>query len=309
MKPPAEEPNPTAQTPTSMIRTPSRNLISDPTNLLGTRFIGITGITDPGTARACVRTFKSYAAQKPALASTAIAFGFLTTLRTLTTGDYSGNRYLNAEGIFDACSTDPLAQNIVHLCAKTPENLNRSLTLIRNTCGDWINGVQLNVPHLKAADLRRETGLVYRGALAEGPRQTPLFLSLEPETLRQYDWNPILLARHVGTFIYDGGSRFAPCIDRVIIDPSEGKGKAMDPKKVLLVLRALRKEFPGLPLICSGGLSGRTVAALLVDIAEEMPDISTDAEGALRDEDHFDLAEANGYIHSTIRLFEDVSAV
>ncbi len=289
----------------SPVTTPARILVRQRSNLGGSRFVGITGITDPADAQTCIRHFMEYTSHRSTLANTSIALGLLTSQNRLIGGECNNTRSLSIEGINDICCVqDSRVQYIVHLCTKSAANIGESLNTIRSACPN-IHGVQLNTPFLQAGDLRAQVATVYGGKSAI-TSHTPLFLSIEPETLREWDWNPDAVTVHVSTFVYGESGRIDPCIDRVIIDPSEGKELVMDPEKILPILRAIHKEFPGLPLICSGGLSGKTVTTALGDIVDEIPCISTDAEGGLRtSQDCFDCNEATGYIQSTLQLFED----
>lgn len=94
-------------------------------------------------------------------------------------------------------------------------------------------------------------------------------------------------------------------ISRVLLDRSMGHGLEMNASRLLVFIRAIKKDLPWLGIGVAGGLGPDTLH-LLEPIVKEFPDISIDAQGRLRPShstyDPVDWKMAGEYLVKAIRM-------
>jgi len=92
-------------------------------------------------------------------------------------------------------------------------------------------------------------------------------------------------------------------VEYVLLDPSGGYGKPLDPDRARDYLLALKAQNLGMGLGVAGGLSPTTLDPVR-PLSREFPDLSIDAEGRLRTlEDHLDLAVSSEYLRRALAMF------
>jgi len=89
----------------------------------------------------------------------------------------------------------------------------------------------------------------------------------------------------------------------VLFDVSHGRGLQMEPEFVRAYVDAIYQAQLDVGVVVAGGLSAETLDTTVAPLYEEYPDLSCDAEGAMRtddtkDETELDLSKVRDYIHS-----------
>lgn len=171
-------------------------------------------------------------------------------------------RYPKKETIADIFIADPRALNLIHYNTDHPETLLTQLMEITELAGPHLDGFQLNTawPPISQLEDYRKTYPEKFLLLQVGGKAMTQVESMERFT------------ELVGAYL--------PMIDAILIDPSGGKGEALDAVKGVEYLHAVR-EYPTLGIGIAGGLGPDTLH-LLDPLVREFPKLSIDAEGRLR---------------------------
>ena len=110
---------------------------------------------------------------------------------------------------------------------------------------------------------------------------------------------------HPPKVIVDKLKEYDGVVDRVLLDKSMGRGKAMDAAGLLPYARLIREELPHIGIGIAGGLGPDSVH-LIKPFLEEFPDVSIDAQGQLRSsgnaQDPIEWDRAEKYIKSAIEI-------
>ena len=192
------------------------------------------------------------------------------------------NRYPDPKKISGIFSPHYAALNLIHYASDDKDSLHDQLQQLIHLGGSLLDGFQLNMrwPHpaklvaLKGMRVVLQIGAGAMGAIGDDP-------AFCAKCLDEY----------IGT------------VTDVLIDASGGKGIPMQTEAALRYVRAIRERHPNLGIGVAGGLSSETLS-LLDPIKAFAPDISIDAEGALRNsEDHLDIAKMDSYLYAAKRYF------
>lgn len=189
-------------------------------------------------------------------------------------------------------SSHPAALNLFHYKTDDPTSLFDQLNLLREFGGPHLNGFQLNITWPDVSQIKRFIK-------QPGCQDTRIVLQLGSKALNEVRNDPRRLLKRLIPYL--------PVITDILIDPSGGLGKAMVLEKTREYLDCLClccALFPGFGLGVAGGLSSKTVYDLVGPLARKFEDLSTDAEGQLRDiYDNLDLGETDRYLKSALDMF------
>ena len=155
--------------------------------------------------------------------------------------------------------------------------------------GENIHAVQLDMIWPNLGDVV--------GGLYSANKPVELILQLGTEALLQVENNPELVVQKL--------EQYAGVVDRVLLDRSMGRGRAMQAEGLLPLAKAIRSWYPKLGITVAGGLGPDTVG-LVKPLISEFPDLSIDAQGKLRpsgnilDPINWDMAER--YVIEALKL-------
>ncbi len=158
------------------------------------------------------------------------------------------------------------ALNLIHFNTKEPKLLYDQLMYAREIGGAHCHGFQLNMAWPDPEDLLR----VQRENLMV------IVLQVGARAFEMVGNSSERLADKIE-------SEYFSLIDHVLLDASGGKGKPLDAEMLRPYLRALMANQLPIGLGVAGGL-GSDSLDLIVSLADEFPDLSSDAENNLRDE-------------------------
>ncbi|MFA6042870.1 MAG: hypothetical protein WCV85_05905 [Patescibacteria group bacterium] len=130
-------------------------------------------------------------------------------------------------------------------------------------------------------------------------KNVEVILQLGKYALDEAENDPQLVVRKLED--YEG------VIHRVLLDKSMGQGKGMDAAGLLLFARAIKQAFPTLGIGAAGGL-GPSTLHLVKPLAEEIPNLSIDAQGQLRSsgsaQDPIVWEMAGSYLQQALQLLD-----
>lgn len=242
-------------------------------------YVSISGVMDADPL--LDRIFESVTTRTEQIAGRhGLALGILVSEKTLS-GE--GNKYPNRypTPAFDRgwkAAARHGALNFVHYCADSNEGLGRSLVnavLAVEQSGRVVHGVQVNVRWPDPEELRKFTD--------NFPSKRVI---LQVMSDLAGGWSPGLIAS-------DLVKHYAWVVTDVLLDGSGGRGRGLDVDVLAPVVSHLRKNLPHLGIGVAGGLCGEAFTRELTLFLRTYPNISIDAEGALRD----DVADRGGHLN------------
>jgi len=198
------------------------------------------------------------------------------------------NRYPEMDRIANIFPIDLVALNLIHYHTKEEDTLGVQLIAMTEFGGVNFHGFQLNIawPSLQVLTQYRK---LYPSK--------QIVLQVGRHAFKMVGDSPERLAKKVAE--YDGVT------DYVLLDPSGGRGKSLDQERMQDYLRALTALNLEMGLGVAGGLGPDTLH-LVELLAKEFPDLSTDAEGLLRDKkDRLNTGKAKQYVAKTLEIFKD----
>ena len=142
-----------------------------------------------------------------------------------------------------------------------------------------------------------EAVLAYQGMHPE----IKIILQVGPKAMRQMDLDPKKIADRI--------VREYPTVDYALLDNSAGRGVGMDWTTLRRYILELRTAGYKHAITVAGGLGPHSLH-LVAPLVREFPDISIDAEGALRKhpDDPVDWEMARSYLRQALRLFSSGAA-
>jgi phosphoribosylanthranilate isomerase len=176
--------------------------------------------------------------------------------------------------IGDIFADHALAFNVVHYATRDRETLLNQLGEIVSLAPDLIHGIQLNIVWPDP-----EVVAVFKQSFPN----IKLILQVGPKAFEE--------ANRSKDEIYAKFKPYEGTIDYVLLDDSGGYGKEMDPSFLLWLIRKLKAKKYAVNIVVAGGLSPSNLK-LIEPIVEEVPDVSIDAEGNLRN-DHKNCLDMN----------------
>lgn len=246
-------------------------------------YIGITGFMSQSEVSAVLDVL-------PENSSRSLMVGVLASQKTIFRCERGKwpNRYPKAVDIASIFPNHPLALNLIHYNTKEPETLADQLDKItEDVGGEYLDGFQLNVtwPDPRALEQFRHDH-----------QDMFIVLQIGHTAFDQVGSSPSALAKRVA-------SDYLGLIEYVLLDPSGGLGKPIDPAEAFLYLDVLRdqqvEQFIWLGV--AGGLSPLTLN-LVEPLAGNFPELCI--EGRLRDaDDHLHLNTAKMYVSKALEVF------
>lgn len=197
------------------------------------------------------------------------------------------NRYPPIEkltGIFPP--KDESTLNLVHYHTTDQSTLYNQLVKISELVGSHLDGYQLNIRWPDIEQLLR-----YKDDYPDHK----IVLQCGSEAMSDVDNEPKALADAIDTYEY--------LVDYVLIDPSGGKGQAINIVFAGECLEAITKICPWVVPGIAGGLGPNTISHI-ESLAHKYPNLCIDAEGRLRDEeDNIHLGKIRTYIKEAYDIF------
>lgn len=211
------------------------------------------------------------------------------------------HRYPRPEKIAEIFVDHPSTLNLIHFNTKEPDQLLEQMIEVTKLGGPNVHGLQLNVKWPDRLALAK-----YRA-------------TFETKVIVLQCGHGALESVRPGKFqetIFD----YYGLADYILVDPSGGLGKPIDPTEAYAYLKELdeledRKwTLWGKQLVnrtaamghgIAGGFSAETLPNLITDkILLEFPSTSIDAEGKLRDvNDDLDIEKAKAYVAKAYEMF------
>jgi hypothetical protein len=171
--------------------------------------------------------------------------------------------------------------NTIHYNSDSAVNLSDRLKHLVDIGGPYLDGIQLNMTWPPPSQ-------VY----AQG---TPITLELGKQALEVCNHDPEMLCYHLKQYGHD--------VKRVLLDTSAGHGIPLVTPYMQRFLEPIVECMPHLGIGLAGGLS-RDRLDQVTPLLQAMPQLSIDAEGALRDTaDHLDLVRMESYLERSFALF------
>lgn len=246
-------------------------------------YIGVTGFMSRAEVDAVLTAI-------PAGAERMLMIGVLVSSKTMRgIPNKWPNRYPSVDQIAGIFPNHPLALNLVHFNTKDPNELLSQMLEVTKLAGENFHGFQLNIkwpdPHILWKYKERYPEKI-------------IVLQCGETALEEFHWDPIVLASVVSV-------NYESYCEYVLIDPSGGLGKALNPHKGLEYLQQLNARTDKMGFGIAGGLSPTTLEDLMGPIAKVYPNTSIDAEGRLRDSnDNLDVAVAKDFVSKAYALFK-----
>ena len=248
-------------------------------------YIGITGFMGRDEVKWAWDAFK-----KTRLAPDyMLMVGVLASLKTLYghTNKWP-NRYPAVKDISGIFIQDSGMLNLVHYNSKNTDMLFVQLMALTELIGpESFNGFQLNIAWPSELEI-----LAYK---AHYPGKK-IVLQVGRNAFEMIENSP---GKLVGRMVI-----YVGLVDYILLDPSGGEGKTLDPEKMQDYLIAIKESgFHNIGVGVAGGLSQDTLY-LLKPLLKQISYLSIDAEGRLRNEnDHLDMGFVEGYIRKAVEIF------
>lgn len=246
-------------------------------------YTGITGVMAKEDVRAVLDARSPWSKRK-------IMIGVLASSKTIN-GELNGqpDRYPTPEQMGSIFEDHSKALNLVHFSTKDPGVLFEDMVKAFTLAGPYCHGLQLNIawPDSKAIEHFRIKAY-----------PATIVLQIGARAFETIEHSPQKLADKID-------KEYKYFIDYVLLDPSGGMGKPLDPEDLRGYLRALGEKEMSVGLGVAGGLSPSTLYDLLFPLATDFPDLSIDVETGVRDEnDRLDTNLAISFIKKAECLFE-----
>jgi hypothetical protein len=198
------------------------------------------------------------------------------------------NRYPSADKIAGIFPNHPQALNLVHFNTRDPYELLNQMLKVTELGGENFHGFQLNIKWPNPFTIE------------EYKREHPdkiIVLQCGEAALEAASCDPATLVEIAENYI-------GTC-DYLLVDPSGGLGKPLNPYKGIEYLHQLNARTDKMGFGIAGGLSPTTLEDLMGSIAKVYPNTSIDAEGRLRDgDDNLNVAIAKDFVSKAYALLQ-----
>jgi len=246
-------------------------------------YIGVSGLTRREDADALLASIDLTPSDGPDL-----MVGVLVSAKTVTGAlSHRPKRYPTIDEVSAIFPRHVRALNLVHYATEEPDTLGDQLVAhTRRLDSTVLHGFQINVTWPDPKELEKHYAACGRWHMV---------LQIGPAALREVDDDPREIARRLGCY---GG-----LIDRVLFDGSGGEGVPLDPDRLRPMLTETLLRMPDLGIGIAGGL-GPWSLHLAAPLVREFPDLSLDAESALREHvtDEYFPAAAHEYLMQSLHL-------
>lgn len=196
------------------------------------------------------------------------------------------NRYPMKNEISDIFISDENIINLIHFNTDRPHDLHQDLKKLLKIGGENLHGIQLNMPWPDHSML---------WCFKKHHPNTKLVLQVPKEDLVYL--KPNHLVKKLESYI--------SITEYVILDPSRGFGKELDPKNILkhaIAISKMRKDNNAFNIVIAGGLCAKNIG-LIEPIFKKLPHISIDAQGKLRGKnEELLIEEAIQYVKKALFL-------
>jgi len=196
-------------------------------------------------------------------------------------------RFPKVEEIPNIFTANEKALNMIHYATKQPENFSEQLVRLVEIAGENLDGFQLNMrwPDPRQIEAFRRRFDAMR-----------IVLQVGAGALTDVERDPVRLVEKL--------LEYRDLVEQILLDPSGGKGIALDVKEMHDYLHALQYSSLIQNIVIAGGLGPDSLLSIQPLVAE-FADLSIDAEGKLRDaEDHFLVEAAKEYVRAAFKLME-----
>lgn len=230
-------------------------------------YIGLTGITTPGEATHIATLSSSEDFKAP---SHQVMTGILVSGRVFEHQHPATDRYVRPEALMELTtilrdSTLPM----IHYRTKSPRTLADQLVKLFDQDNiyndDLCRAVQINKAWPPLGQLER---------VKQQMPDLRIAICLTPGIV-----NPDNRTDAVQQL-----KEYQPFMDYVVIDPSGGKGRAINPQLAASFYRAIAHHMPEVPITLTGGLNDENAAHMLADLEDALGTraFGIDAESGLR---------------------------
>lgn len=242
-------------------------------------YIGITGVTNRFEVQKISASFR--------MRQRSLMVGVLASQATVNGGTNKyPNRYPPHNRLGSIFTSHPRALNLVHYHSDDARSMGSQLKKVRNLAGDYCHGIQLNIVWPDISDL---------DCYLESYPDDNLVLQVGDRALSSLKDASIPLVEKL--------KDYRDKVQFVLFDMSGGKGLLLKPQDTLNSLREVINSDLGFKIVVAGGLGPGTLD-LVLPIIESVPDISIDAESALRNEDDtLNLGRCAEYLLKAQSLF------
>jgi hypothetical protein len=264
-------------------------------------YVGITGITAPYIADQIARMdiWKN--------SGRMFMNGILMSHGTMVGHEptYHHKRYPPRDSVARLFVAEPHVMNIIHYSTKQPENLLwEMLALVGmyapcptdgECAGARLHGFQLNIPWPDPGVLRE-----FRQITMDRGAEFYIIVQIGHHALEQIGNDEQALAGYLTQ--YEGTAEYA------LIDESGGTNRMMDVRKMSSYLEAIEKSGINIRTGIAGGLCHSQIHNI-EPLLQVFPDISIDAEGALRNHDEEFIPHAGEmYVREALETCKRIAA-
>lgn len=251
-------------------------------------YIGVTGFTT-------LEEVKSALANFPVQPKRDLMAGFLVSwksLRGFTLKPKWQRQFPKINDLEGLMVADLRLLNLAHYSSEEGQeaSLIEDLEKINDLSGHSLHGFQLNLawPSLELMEEFRSTMRGY---------DATIILQLGQKAVELVGNTPKAVVEKLKVYANEG------FIDGVLFDPSGGLGQAFDTERARQFLRAIAQACPDLGLGVAGGL-GPDSLGLVEPLLDELPHLSIDAQGQLRDANFdLDLDAVKQYLERSAEMF------
>lgn len=237
-------------------------------------YVGITGFTKQEEILSALEWVKP---------SSTLMVGLVTTYKSIRALPIKSSRAKTIPQIHELntlCMDSSRLFNVAHYSTQTgsEEEILEDLKCITRAGGRHLHGIQLNIAWPDVEVLQTFKKL---------HPEISLILQLGREAMEAVHQDLHLLAQRLEE--YD-------MIEYILLDGSSGQAKRFEVIPSTLILHMIKVHFPHLGLGIAGGISPETMSDVR-KMRVNFPNISIDAQGALRDHEHIlDLQKVKNYL-------------
>lgn len=236
-------------------------------------YIGITGFTKRQQVEAALDGFPKDAGQRSGRKLMVGVLASWKSLRGFPLKEYWAKRTPDFHFLRDILMNDERALNLIHYSCDSEHSwdMARDMLTLTNFAPNC-HGFQLNVTFPEIGQLED-----YRKAAGSGPRiALQIGRGIIEALTVVFDGN---LKKGVVQMLY----QYAPLVNDILIDMSGGMKKPLDVFFARTIVEAVAEKHPNLGIGVGGGLGPGKMEAI-EPLLREYPNLSWDAEGAVRDD-------------------------
>jgi len=244
-------------------------------------YIGITGFTRKEEVEKVLDVFPKDFKKRKLMVGVLVGY---KSLRGIPLNPRWQKRFPDPKTLPSLFLKDQRVLNIVHYCPKDfSENFLADMKKIEEMAGENFNGFQINASWPPAEDLKAYKKISNK----------LIILQINNKAIEEAETVDGILRKL---------NEYSDFVDSILLDTSGGSGKLFEPTPSRTILNFISKTYPHLGIGIAGGLGPNTVE-LISPLLEEFPDLSIDAEGALRNQDNeLDILRAQIYLDRALEI-------